>query len=37
MQPTFSLDNLTVAAVPEPSSFTMLGLGALGLISRRRR
>lgn len=27
----------TVAAVPEPSTFTMLGLGALGLISRRRR
>jgi len=33
------LDNLTVAAVPEPESYAMMlaGLGALGLMSRRRK
>jgi len=39
----FEFDNLTtssssfVAAVPEPSAFALLGLGALGLVARRRR
>lgn len=32
-----TLDNLTVAAVPEPSSWALMGLGVLGLLSRRRR
>ena len=29
--------NYTAAAVPEPSAFALLGLGALGLVARRRR
>jgi hypothetical protein len=35
----FALDNLSVTAVPEPSSWLLLvaGLGALGVASRRRR
>lgn len=35
----FALDNLSVSAVPEPSSWLLLaaGLGALGVASRRRR
>lgn len=36
---TFDLDNLTLttAAVPEPSSIALLGLGGLALILRRRK
>ena len=35
----FALDNLSISAVPEPSSWLLLvaGLGALGVASRRRR
>lgn len=32
----FGLDNLSVAPVPEPASMAVLGLGALGIIRRRR-
>ncbi len=38
--PWFAIDDVSVdeaATVPEPSSTTLLGLGALGLILRRRR
>ena len=31
------LDNISVVAVPEPSSTALLGLGGLALISRRKR
>jgi len=31
------LDRFTVAAVPEPSSFLLLGFGGLTLLSRRKR
>lgn len=34
---TFDLDYINVTAVPEPSSFAMVGLGTLGLLRRRRR
>lgn len=34
---TFDLDSISVTAVPEPSSFAMVGLGSLGLLRRRRR
>jgi hypothetical protein len=28
---------LSISAVPEPASFSILGIGAIGLMSRRRR
>ncbi|MGJ8656849.1 MAG: PEP-CTERM sorting domain-containing protein [Akkermansiaceae bacterium] len=31
------VDNVSIAAVPEPSSTALLGLGALGLLVRRKR
>jgi len=31
------IDNITVTAVPEPSSLALLGLGALALLARRRK
>jgi hypothetical protein len=31
------LDNVVLSAVPEPSSALLIGLGAFGLVSRRRR
>ncbi len=34
---SFVLPNPTVAAAPEPASLAVLGLGAVALISRRRR
>jgi hypothetical protein len=38
-QAQFTLDNLSVAPVPEPETYAMMGLGlaAIGLVSRRRR
>lgn len=33
----FGLDNLNVTAIPEPSNMALLGLGAAGLLVRRRR
>jgi hypothetical protein len=37
-QAQFAIDNLVLAAVPEPSTYAMMGLGlaAIGLVSRRR-
>jgi hypothetical protein len=37
-QAQFSIDNLTVAAVPEPETYAMMGLGlaVISLLSRRR-
>jgi hypothetical protein len=32
-----NLDNLTIALIPEPSSFAMLGMGGLGMLMWRRR
>ncbi len=35
---SFSLDNISVSVIPEPSSFAALaGLGALGMVASRRR
>lgn len=31
------VDNLSVTAVPEPASLSLLGIGAIGLLARRRR
>jgi len=33
----FAIDDLRFSAVPEPSSFVLLGLGALGLVAFRRK
>ena len=33
----FTVDNVSVDAIPEPSGVMLLGLGALGLAARRRR
>lgn len=33
---TYYIDNLTIAAVPEPSSMALLGLGSLLLLRRKR-
>ena len=30
-------DNISLTAIPEPGSFALLGLGALGMVGRRRR
>jgi hypothetical protein len=30
-------DNLTITAIPEPTSISLLGLGAVGLLLARRR
>ena len=37
-QAQFALDNINISAVPEPSTYLMLlaGLGAIGMLSRRR-
>ena len=37
--PEFSLDNIAVAAVPEPETYALLlaGLGLMGTVARRRR
>ncbi len=33
----FTLDNIKIEAVPEPSSVALLGLGSLALVTRRKR
>lgn len=35
--PVYSVDNLTVTTVPEPSSAILLALGGIGLLTHRRR
>ena len=32
-----AIDGISIAPVPEPSSTALLGLGALGLLARRKR
>jgi hypothetical protein len=32
----FSIDNVTVAAVPQPAALALLGLGLLGFAARKR-
>ena len=34
---TTAIDNSTIAAIPEPTSLTLLGLASIGLMARRRR
>ena len=33
----FSMDNIVIEAVPEPSALALLGLGSLALVTRRKR
>ncbi len=33
----FSVDNLSVTAVPEPSSIVLMGIGAIGMVFHRKR
>ncbi len=37
-QGQFALDNINISAVPEPSTYMLMlaGLGAIGMLSRRR-
>lgn len=37
IRPEFTVSATSAAAVPEPSSFALLGLGAIGVLIRRRR
>ncbi len=34
---TLTLDNFSVSEIPEPASLTLLGLGGLAMVARRRR
>jgi hypothetical protein len=33
----WAIDDVTIAKVPEPATFAMLGLGILGLVASRKR